>query len=102
MNAETVGGIAHALGHTMRVRIVRLLAEQPECRGTDIFSSLPLAQSTTSQHISILRNAGLVTSHAVGSGSVYCLNPAVLSEFAAEIRQIAESAPVCRANSKEE
>ena len=102
MRAGPVSNIAHALGHPMRVRIVRLLAEQPECCGTDIFSSLPLAQSTTSQHISVLRKAGLVTSHAVGTGSVYCLNPEVLTEFAAEIRQIAQSAPVCQINAEEE
>lgn len=95
MRDQSLSDIARALGHPVRVRIIRLLAEESECRGADVFSSLPLAQSTISQHLRVLRDAGLVASHPVGTGSVYCLVPSVLEEFAREALSLAQSAPAC-------
>lgn len=87
--------VARALAHPARVRIVRLLAANPECAGTEVFAELPLAQSTISQHLRVLKEAGVVASHAVGSGSVYCLVPGLLSGFLNEVREIARGAPDC-------
>lgn len=87
--------VARALANPVRFRIIRLLAEQPECRGADVFSSVPLAQSTISGHLAILREAGLVTSHTEGTASVYCLVPSILEDFALELQALAMNAPVC-------
>jgi len=87
--------VARALANPVRFQIIRLLAEQTECRGADVFSSVPLAQSTISGHLAILREVGLVTSHAVGTSSVYCLVPSVLEEFALQLQALAMNAPVC-------
>jgi len=89
--------VAHALAHPARITIVRLLAGERECRGADVFASLPLAQSTVSQHLAILRDAGVVTSHPMGTSSVYCLVPSVLSEFATDLQKFASAAPLCSA-----
>lgn len=79
-DSETVL-VARALAHPARVRIVHLLAEQTECRGAEVFSELPLAQSTVSQHLRVLKEAGLVRSKPVGTAMVYCLVCTVLEEF---------------------
>jgi len=94
VNDERMAAVARALAHSARVRIIRLLAGQAECRGAELFSELPLAQSTVSQHLRVLREAGLVTSHQVGTSTVYCLVTEVMREFRMAIGEFAE-ADVC-------
>ena len=95
MDDLTTAAIAKALAHPARIRIVRLLAEQSECRGADVFSELPLAQSTVSQHLAVLRDAGIVTAHTLGTASVYCLAGDVLARFSAEVADLASAHPTC-------
>jgi ArsR family transcriptional regulator len=90
MTAEELASIAKALAHPARVRIVELLACETECRGQEIFSELPLAQSTISEHLRVLKDAGLVTSHAVGTAMVYCLDAERLARFSHHLAEIAE------------
>jgi len=92
---ERLASIAKALAHPARMHIIRLLAKQQECRGADLFSDLPLAQSTISQHLRILKHAGVVTSHAAGQGNVYCLDPRVVRSFSSEVLSIVECAEPC-------
>lgn len=89
MDDDTVAQVARALAHPTRVRILRLLADQTECRGADVFSELPLAQSTVSEHLRVLKEAGLVTSQPVGTGMVYCLVSRVLFEFQEAVGELA-------------
>jgi ArsR family transcriptional regulator len=56
----TIAEIARALGHPARVRIVRLLLDREHCIGGDIVEELGLAQSTVSEHLRILKSAGIV------------------------------------------
>jgi len=95
LTAEKTAAIAKALAHPARVQIVRLLAAQTECRGADVFSELALAQSTVSEHLRILKSAGLVKASSVGTSSVYCLCPEALSDLAAEMAQLIAGAPTC-------
>lgn len=95
MDDERMALIARALAHPARVRIVRLLAANPECAGNEVFAELPLAQSTISQHLRVLKDAGVVTSHSVGSGSLYCLVPGLVDGFLEAVREISEGAPGC-------
>ncbi len=92
---EHLSGIARALAHPARMRIVRLLAAQPQCAGSELFAELPLAQSTVSEHLRVLRDAGLVRSHPVGTSMVYCLVPDVLGELRDELTAIVRTAPGC-------
>lgn len=91
MTDDRIALIAKALAHPARVRIVRLLAEQTECRGHDVFTELPLAQSTVSEHLRVLKEAGLVSSRPLGTAMVYCLAPDVLEAFGESITAIGES-----------
>ncbi len=64
-----------ALGHPVRLQILRILAERcdPQCCCMDVTQSLPLAQSTVSQHIKVLLDAGLVERHATGTRNRYSI-----------------------------
>ena len=69
--------LAKAIGHPARVQIVRMLARQSSCVCGNIVESLPLAQSTVSQHLKVLRDAGLVHATDEGVKTWYCLEPKV-------------------------
>lgn len=75
----TLAALAKALGHPARVRILRLLAERDCCMTGDLVGLLPLAQSTISEHLRILREAGLVRGEIDGPRTSYCVNPAGIS-----------------------
>ena len=75
--------LAKALGHPARLAIVRLLAASGECRCGGISDRLPLAQSTVSQHLKVLRQAGLVRGEIDPPRVCYCIDPATLARFKA-------------------
>jgi ArsR family transcriptional regulator len=82
MHDEDLANVMRALGHPVRLSILRILAEQKtDCCCTDVTQSLPLAQSTVSQHIKVLLDAGLVERHAKGTRNCYKLRADRLSEF---------------------
>ena len=68
-----------ALAHPARLAIVRLLAERDECVCGEIVDDLPLAQSTVSQHLKALKEAGLVQGTVEGRSTCYCLDPDALT-----------------------
>jgi len=100
LNDETVASLARALASPARIQIVRLLAEEPECRGVDVFAELPLAQSTVSEHLRVLKDAGVITATPMGNSTVYCIVPGVLESFSRWLAEISASLPVCSADSK--
>ena len=69
-----LAGLARALSHPARVTIVRHLSQARGCVGGEIFDLVPLAQSTVSQHLKVLREAGLITGGGEGPRSGYCLD----------------------------
>ena len=69
---------ARALAHPARVRIVRLLAERGECICGQIVLDLPLAQATVSQHLKVLKQAGIIRGEVDGPRVCYCVDPKVL------------------------
>src|SRR5688572_11556872 len=73
--------LAAALGHPARVAIVRFLKEKGVCICGEIVEVLPLAQSTVSQHLKTLKEAGLVQGETDGPRSCYCINPAALDRL---------------------
>jgi ArsR family transcriptional regulator len=64
-----------ALGNPVRFRIVQFLAEHQACITGDIVEFTALAQSTVSQHLKVLREAGLIHGEIEGPATCYCLNP---------------------------
>ncbi|MEO7081016.1 MAG: metalloregulator ArsR/SmtB family transcription factor [Flavobacteriales bacterium] len=67
---------AKALAHPARVAILRLLAQRDSCVCGDIVDELPLAQSTVSQHLKELKEAGLIQGTISGTNVCYCIDPA--------------------------
>lgn len=67
--------IAKALGHPARIAILKILAQRNTCFCGDITELLPLAQSTVSQHLKALKDAGLISGTIEGVRTCYCLNP---------------------------
>lgn len=63
-----------ALGNPIRFQIVEYLASNQTCITNDIVRILPLAQSTVSQHLKVLREAGLIFGEADGPATCYCLD----------------------------
>ena len=65
---------AKALSHPARIAILKVLAEKNECICGEIVEILPLAQSTVSQHLKELKDAGLIKGEVSGPKSCYCIN----------------------------
>ena len=72
---EALARLAKAVGHPVRAGIVRLLARQQSCQYGDLTDRLPLAKSTVSQHLKVLREAGLVRGEVEGPRACYCIDP---------------------------
>ena len=64
-----------ALGNPVRFQIVEFLARNQTCITNDIVRNTPLAQSTISQHLKVLREAGLIQGELEGPATCYCLDP---------------------------
>lgn len=73
--------VAKALGHPARVKILRVLLARGECVCGTIVDALPLAQATVSQHLKVLKAAGLVRGTIQGPSTCYAANPERLDEF---------------------
>ncbi|MEJ7738818.1 MAG: metalloregulator ArsR/SmtB family transcription factor [Chitinophagaceae bacterium] len=66
--------ILRALNHQLRQQIFKLLDEKAKLTVTDIYESLKLEQSVASQHLAILRRAGIVKTEREGKFVFYRLN----------------------------
>ena len=82
---DTLALMAKALAHPARVRIIRVLDERTTCVTGDVVLELGLAQSTVSEHLRILREAGLVQGEIEGPRTRYCVNTAGLAALKAGI-----------------
>lgn len=72
---EELAALGKAVGHPVRAGIVRFLARQEGCLYGDLTDRLPLANSTVSQHLKVLREAGLVRGEVEGPRVCYCIDP---------------------------
>lgn len=72
---------AKALGHPARIAILKVLARRCTCLCGDITEELPLAQSTISQHLKVLKEAGIIQGEIDGVKVCYCLNPDVVHDL---------------------
>ena len=78
---EQLAALAKALGHPLRVRILRILASRQTCICGDLVDELPIAQSTVSQHLKILKDAGLVQGEIDGPRVCYCIRRPALQKL---------------------
>ena len=80
---EELASLAKALGHPARVQIMRLLVRREACICGDIVDEIPLAQSTVSQHLKVLKGVGLIRGDIDGPRVCYCVEPRVLRRLKA-------------------
>lgn len=71
---EELALLAKAVGHPARVRILRILSRKEARVCSEIVGELPLAQSTVSEHLRILKEVGLIRSRENGPRVGYCIN----------------------------
>jgi ArsR family transcriptional regulator, arsenate/arsenite/antimonite-responsive transcriptional repressor len=76
---------AKALSHPARIAILKVLAEKNGCICGEIVEILPLAQSTVSQHLKELKDAGLIKGEIDGAKSCYCINWQNIEKLAADL-----------------
>jgi DNA-binding transcriptional ArsR family regulator len=76
---EQLARLAKALGHPARVAIIRLLLRRDACMCGEIVHELPLAQSTVSQHLKQLKEAGLIRGEVDGPRVCYCVDEGAIA-----------------------
>ncbi len=82
---EELALLCKAVGHSARVQILRLLVRRETCICGDIVDELPLAQSTVSQHLKVLKEAGLIRGEIDGPRTCYCVEPRTMRRLKALI-----------------
>jgi ArsR family transcriptional regulator len=85
---DELAKLAWALAHPARVRILRILICREACVCGELVDQLPLAQSTVSQHLKILKESGLVQGEVEGPKVCYCVNPAALERLKALVGEL--------------
>jgi len=85
---EELAAFAKAIGHPIRVRILRMLARKEARTCSHIVDEFPLAQSTISEHLRILRTAGLVRANEQGPRVSYCIVPSALHRLKALLEAV--------------
>jgi ArsR family transcriptional regulator len=78
---QELAAFAKALSHPARIAIMKVLAQKNECMCGEIVDELPLAQSTVSQHLKELKNAGLIEGVIDGPRSCYHINWKAFEKF---------------------
>ena len=81
---QDLANFAKAMAHPARIAILKVLAQRNECICGEIVEILPLAQSTVSQHLKELKNAGLINGETDGPRSCYCINWKAFEKFNSE------------------
>ncbi|MFI3293319.1 MAG: metalloregulator ArsR/SmtB family transcription factor [Rikenellaceae bacterium] len=70
---EHIARIAKALGHPARIAIMNFLAKQESCFFGEIHEVLPICKATVSQHLTELKNAGLIQGEIIQPKVKYCI-----------------------------
>lgn len=74
IKTETLAQMAKALGHPARISIMKFLAKQETCYFGELHEELPITKATVSQHLSALKEAGLIQGEIVSPKVKYCIN----------------------------
>lgn len=86
---------AKALSHPARLAILRALGQRGECLCGQVVDVVGLAQSTVSQHLKVLREAGLVRGTTDGPRSCFCLDADGLAEATRHFGALFDTLAAC-------
>ena len=89
LTRSEIAAVARALGHPVRLQILDLFHDRCPRTAGDIVAELPLAQSTVSAHLSVLRDAGVVRTMRADPRIWHCLNRSTLAAFVVAVSVIA-------------
>ena len=92
---EHLADACKALSHPARLAILHTLAQRGVCICGEIVDVLPLSQATVSQHLKVLRDAGLITGEVDGPRSCYCINTTTLRALRDGLGQMFRSLEDC-------
>ena len=84
-----------ALAHPARLAILQTLAERGTCICGEIVEVMPLSQATVSQHLKVLKEAGLITGEIDGTRSCYCINAAAVGPLRDKLELLFGSLETC-------
>ena len=84
-----------ALSHPARLAILEAIARRGTCICGEIVDVMPLSQATVSQHLKVLREAGLVSGTVDGPRSCYCVNSEALGKLRASLENLFGSLEHC-------
>ncbi len=88
LDEEAFSSICKALAHPARIRIISFLKKVNQCICGEIVEIMPLAQSTVSQHLKVLKNSGVVKGDIEGPRTCYCLDHHILEKFKKTVSMI--------------
>jgi ArsR family transcriptional regulator, arsenate/arsenite/antimonite-responsive transcriptional repressor len=92
---EPLALACRALSHPARLAILRTLAQRGVCICGEIVDVIPLSQATVSQHLKVLREAGLIRGEIDGPRSCYCIDETKMQELRERIEQLFSSLETC-------
>jgi ArsR family transcriptional regulator len=81
LDVEEVARMCKALAHPARIQLLKHLVDYGDCYFGSLADVLPLAPSTISQHVTILKEAGLILGSANEQRGCYCVNPERLAQL---------------------
>ncbi len=87
--------LAKALSHPARIAILQNLIKKGNCVCGDIVEDLPLSQSTVSQHLKAMKDAGILSIEENGAYNCYCTNLAACRELKVMIDKIFDMMKSC-------
>ena len=92
---ESMAAACKAVSHPARLAILQALALRGACFCGEIVDLMPLSQATVSQHLKILKNAGLITGEIDGPRSCYCINTKTMRELRQRFENLFGSLETC-------
>ena len=92
---DSLASACKALAHPARLAILKVLAERGTCICGEIVEVMPLSQATVSQHLKVLKMAGLITGELEGTRSCYCINAAAVGPLRKQLERLLGSLETC-------
>ena len=89
---QELARLARAVGHPARIRIMRLLLARDACYCGQLVDELGLAQATVSQHLKVLKDAGLIVGEIEGLRTCYCASRARLADLGCLLGELLDEA----------
>ncbi len=85
---EPLARACKALAHPARLALLRHIAERESCICGELVTLMPLSQATVSQHLKVLKEAGLISGTIDGPKSCYCVNSEAMARLRGRIEEL--------------